>query len=102
MDPLHHVLTSLMPTPQEFLAFLLDGLHEDLNRIKHKPYIEEKDSSGRPDAEVRPARIGNGFCCLDWSWVCRGLSHQPLQPWPASFIGSLGVLGSALHSLPRT
>lgn len=26
--------------PQEFLAFLLDGLHEDLNRIKHKPYVE--------------------------------------------------------------
>lgn len=25
---------------QEFLAFLLDGLHEDLNRIKNKPYIE--------------------------------------------------------------
>ena len=25
---------------QELLAFLLDGLHEDLNRIKRKPYIE--------------------------------------------------------------
>lgn len=25
---------------QEFLAFLLDGLHEDLNRIKQKPYTE--------------------------------------------------------------
>lgn len=25
---------------QEFLAFLLDGLHEDINRIQHKPYIE--------------------------------------------------------------
>lgn len=25
---------------QELLAFLLDGLHEDLNRIKQKPYIE--------------------------------------------------------------
>ncbi|CAK9787415.1 UCH-domain-containing protein [Cutaneotrichosporon oleaginosum] len=28
---------------QEFLAFLLDGLHEDLNRIKKKPYIEKPD-----------------------------------------------------------
>ena len=37
---------------QELLAFLLDGLHEDLNRIKNKPYIEEADSDGRPDAEV--------------------------------------------------
>ncbi|CAI0419696.1 unnamed protein product [Linum tenue] len=37
---------------QEFLAFLLDGLHEDLNRVKDKPYIEGKDSEGRPDVEV--------------------------------------------------
>lgn len=37
---------------QELLAFLLDGLHEDLNRVKQKPYIETKDSDGRPDAEV--------------------------------------------------
>ncbi|KAG6693863.1 ubiquitin carboxyl-terminal hydrolase 8-like isoform X1 [Carya illinoinensis] len=37
---------------QEFLAFLLDGLHEDLNRVKCKPYIEAKDVEGRPDEEV--------------------------------------------------
>lgn len=37
---------------QELLSFLLDGLHEDLNRIKEKPYKEEKDSDGRPDEEV--------------------------------------------------
>ncbi|CAO2819358.1 unnamed protein product [Amaranthus hypochondriacus] len=36
---------------QELLAFLLDGLHEDLNRVKQKPYIEMKDSDGRPDEE---------------------------------------------------
>ncbi|KAI3693730.1 hypothetical protein L1987_76682 [Smallanthus sonchifolius] len=37
---------------QELLAFLLDGLHEDLNRVKQKPFIETKDSNGRPDEEV--------------------------------------------------
>mmetsp|Transcript_9915 Transcript_9915/g.23668 ORF Transcript_9915/g.23668 Transcript_9915/m.23668 type:complete len:781 (-) Transcript_9915:317-2659(-) len=37
---------------QEVLAFLLDGLHEDLNRIRNKPYIEDKDSDGRPDEEL--------------------------------------------------
>lgn len=37
---------------QEFLAFLLDGLHEDLNRVKHKPYLEVKDVDGRLDEEV--------------------------------------------------
>lgn len=30
---------------QEFLAFLLDGLHEDLNRIQKKPYIEKPEST---------------------------------------------------------
>lgn len=37
---------------QELLSFLLDGLHEDLNRIMVKPYKEEKDSNGRSDAEI--------------------------------------------------
>uniref|UniRef100_A0A1J3FN28 Ubiquitin carboxyl-terminal hydrolase n=1 Tax=Noccaea caerulescens TaxID=107243 RepID=A0A1J3FN28_NOCCA len=37
---------------QEMLAFLLDGLHEDLNKVKRKPYIEAKDSDSRPDDEV--------------------------------------------------
>ncbi|KAG2774208.1 hypothetical protein JG687_00009173 [Phytophthora cactorum] len=36
---------------QEFLRFLLDGLHEDLNRVKKKPaYYEIKD---RPEAKDR-------------------------------------------------
>ena len=34
---------------QEFMAFLLDGLHEDLNRVKKKPYTQTVDSDGRPD-----------------------------------------------------
>ncbi|XP_053234419.1 ubiquitin carboxyl-terminal hydrolase 19 isoform X2 [Podarcis raffonei] len=37
---------------QEFMAFLLDGLHEDLNRIHSKPYTETVDSDGRPDEIV--------------------------------------------------
>ncbi|KAI1905468.1 hypothetical protein AGOR_G00016510 [Albula goreensis] len=36
----------------ELLAFLLDGLHEDLNRIRRKPYIQLKDAEGRPDKVV--------------------------------------------------
>ncbi|XP_033968376.1 ubiquitin carboxyl-terminal hydrolase 15-like isoform X3 [Pseudochaenichthys georgianus] len=36
----------------ELLAFLLDGLHEDLNRIRQKPYIQLKDANGRPDKLV--------------------------------------------------
>eukprot|EP00804_Cyclotella_cryptica_P031247 CCRYP_011069-RA/>CCRYP_011069-RA protein AED:0.07 eAED:0.07 QI:74/1/1/1/1/1/2/2088/533 len=33
----------------ELLAFLLDGIHEDLNRVKKRPYIEEKDCDGTND-----------------------------------------------------
>ncbi|XP_076255455.1 ubiquitin specific protease 32 isoform X3 [Rhynchophorus ferrugineus] len=37
---------------QELLAWLLDALHEDLNRVPKKQYIELKDSDGRPDEVV--------------------------------------------------
>ncbi|CAK5085372.1 unnamed protein product [Meloidogyne enterolobii] len=37
---------------QELTAFLLDGLHEDLNRIKNKPYVEEKEMEGRDEAQA--------------------------------------------------
>jgi ubiquitin C-terminal hydrolase len=37
---------------QEMLSFLLQTLHEDLNEVTRKPYIEQKDSNGRPDSEV--------------------------------------------------
>ncbi|KAI9007984.1 hypothetical protein CLU79DRAFT_800368 [Phycomyces nitens] len=37
---------------QELLAFLLDGLHEDLNRIIKKPYIELPDFKDMSDKEI--------------------------------------------------
>lgn len=37
---------------QELLDWLLDNLHEDLNRVTEKPYIEIKDSNGRSDQLV--------------------------------------------------
>lgn len=43
---------------QELIAYLLDGLHEDLNRILKKPYTEQVESNGRPDDVV-----------ADESWV---------------------------------
>uniref|UniRef100_A0A183IIS5 ubiquitinyl hydrolase 1 n=1 Tax=Soboliphyme baturini TaxID=241478 RepID=A0A183IIS5_9BILA len=33
----------------ELMAFLLDGLHEELNRVKNKPYMETKDSDSKSD-----------------------------------------------------
>lgn len=37
---------------QELLDWLLDALHEDLNRVTEKPYSELKDSDGRADCVV--------------------------------------------------
>ncbi|KAF0288001.1 Ubiquitin carboxyl-terminal hydrolase 19 [Amphibalanus amphitrite] len=37
---------------QEFMAFLLDGLHEDLNRVVEKPYTQTEEAGDRPDDEV--------------------------------------------------
>jgi len=37
---------------QEFLSYLLDGLHEDLNRVMVKPYTSTIESDGRPDKVV--------------------------------------------------
>mmetsp|Transcript_29561 Transcript_29561/g.47191 ORF Transcript_29561/g.47191 Transcript_29561/m.47191 type:complete len:830 (-) Transcript_29561:64-2553(-) len=45
---------------QEFLSLLMDGLHEDLNRVLDKPYHPITDSKGRPDPEVALEHI-KGF-----------------------------------------
>ncbi|KAF9006082.1 hypothetical protein BDQ17DRAFT_1277689 [Cyathus striatus] len=37
---------------QELVAFLLDGLHEDLNRVLKKPYVEKPDWEGGGDLEL--------------------------------------------------
>jgi len=37
---------------QELLAFLLDGIHEDVNRIRKKPYIENPEVGDRKKEEV--------------------------------------------------
>lgn len=33
----------------ELINYMLDLMHEDLNRVKKKPYVEMRDSDGRPD-----------------------------------------------------
>mmetsp|Transcript_1310 Transcript_1310/g.1668 ORF Transcript_1310/g.1668 Transcript_1310/m.1668 type:complete len:234 (-) Transcript_1310:929-1630(-) len=37
---------------QEMLSFLLELLHEDVNKVSRKPYVEYKDSNGRQDEEI--------------------------------------------------
>lgn len=37
---------------QEFLNFLLDGLHEDLNRVKDKPFVEQLECDNEADDTI--------------------------------------------------
>lgn len=65
---------------QEFMAFLLDGLHEDLNRIQNKPYTETVDSDGRPD-EVRVVGRGGPVSAHRSPQVSSILTILPLRWW---------------------
>lgn len=44
----------------ELLLYLLDLIHEDLNRVKKKPYIELPESDGRSD-EVMSKLLWDAF-----------------------------------------
>ena len=44
----------------ELINYVLDLLHEDLNRVIKKPYVEMTDSNGRPD-EVVAKEHWDGF-----------------------------------------
>jgi hypothetical protein len=74
---------------QELTAFLLDGLHEDLNRVKKKPYIEEKE------ADAANPQVSSIFKIILNNWIAlgrpRGVAklqeaqqqrHCRLGPWP--------------------
>jgi ubiquitin carboxyl-terminal hydrolase 4/11/15 len=43
----------------EFVVFLLDALHEDLNRVKTKPVLPQIDGDGTDDAEIAERTLNN-------------------------------------------
>jgi Ubiquitin carboxyl-terminal hydrolase len=43
---------------QEFLACLLDGLHEDLNRVRKKPYVERDELIGVEPSDEQLREMG--------------------------------------------
>ena len=53
---------------QEFLSFLLDGLHEELNLRQEKPYIENPDSDERKVVELGLEAWSNTLR-REWSFV---------------------------------
>lgn len=47
---------------QEFLAYFLDGLHEDLNRIRKAPYVEMPDVTDGQNMNVAAFRAWEAHC----------------------------------------
>lgn len=52
MQPSHHIIMLYihMYIPQEFLAEMLDALHEDVNRVIDKPYVPAPEDDGVGEA----------------------------------------------------
>lgn len=66
---------------QEFLGFLLDGLHEDLNYVLHKPKGMEMTKERERDLETRPQqemskREWDLYLLRDNSFVVQGFQGQ--------------------------
>jgi len=54
---------------QEFLAFLLDGLHEDLNTVHNPPYIEKADITRGEELTIAGAVAWDAHCLRNMSIV---------------------------------
>ena len=52
----------------ELINYVLDLMHEDLNRVKKKPYVEMQDSNGRPD-EIVSAEHWDAFVARNKSII---------------------------------
>ena len=68
---------------QELLAFLLDGLHEDLNLVRQKPYVDMTVKTKDRADNVRRVTCTVVSVCAIVYLVARPLSHLcvPLFHW---------------------
>ncbi|XP_059091562.1 ubiquitin carboxyl-terminal hydrolase 32-like isoform X4 [Tigriopus californicus] len=94
---------------QELLSFLLDGLHEDLNRVTDKPYVELKDSDGRADLEVAAEAwenhvIRNRSIVVDLfhgqfksKVTCKVCGHESVRFDPFTFLTLPLPMESSIH-----
>lgn len=53
---------------QEYLNFIIDGLHEEVNLRQSKPYIANPESDGREDMELGLETWSNSLK-RDWSFI---------------------------------
>lgn len=90
----------------ELLNFLLDGLHEDLNRIFNKPFTDMVEAKGRPDDVVAREFFDTYKLRNDRSArsPCTSTMHKPsltlLSPLPLVFSCLFGSLSLPLPCGP--
>lgn len=83
---------------QELLSYLLDGIHEDLNRVKKRPYVEDKDCDGSND-EVDAQNAWANYLMRNKSLVvdlfqgqfrntcvCKECGHQNIRFEPSMYL----------------
>ena len=61
---------------QEMLIFLLDGLHEDVNLVKKKPYVENRDSDGTEQDLLVAHQMWDDYCKRNKSIVVDKMTGQ--------------------------
>lgn len=76
---------------QEFLAFLLDGLHEDTNRIQKKPYIEVHTHNCIVPASGIPQHPSH------WPALAMFISYKSFAHSLCMLPACCGVLYTCLH-----
>lgn len=61
---------------QEFLAYLLDGIHEDVNRVRQKPFVESVEANGGEDDETAARRAWDAHLKRNDSFVVDTMHGQ--------------------------
>eukprot|EP00931_Biecheleriopsis_adriatica_P061604 TRINITY_DN37048_c0_g1_i1.p1 TRINITY_DN37048_c0_g1~~TRINITY_DN37048_c0_g1_i1.p1 ORF type:complete len:1368 (+),score=256.41 TRINITY_DN37048_c0_g1_i1:41-4144(+) len=84
---------------QEFLSMFLAGLSDDVNRTVKKPYIELKDSDGRPDEEVAQ-EYWHAHCIRERSAVAALFSGQFRSSLRCSVCGLVNISFDPFSFLP--
>ena len=54
---------------QEFISYLLDALHEDLNKVKKKPYVQTKDFEPNIPEEEQFKKQKDLYLCRNQSFI---------------------------------
>ena len=84
---------------QEFLGFLVDGLHEELNLRKEKPYIQNPESENREDFDLSTHFLSNSLR-RNWSFVRFLFTGQMRSALECQVCNKVSITYDEFSSLP--